>query len=42
MIGIYKFTNKLTGEAYIGQSVDIKRRYNQHKTVMTNFIKKLP
>lgn len=31
MIGIYKFTNKLTGESYIGQSRDINRRYIQHK-----------
>ncbi|WP_143000418.1 GIY-YIG nuclease family protein [Ruminococcus sp. YE282] len=31
MIGIYKFTNKITGESYIGQSTNIKRRYNQHK-----------
>lgn len=31
MIGIYKFTNKITGESYIGQSINIKRRYNQHK-----------
>lgn len=31
MIGIYKFTNKLTGESYIGQSVDIRKRYIQHK-----------
>jgi group I intron endonuclease len=32
MIGIYKFTNRITGESYIGQSTNIKRRYNQHKT----------
>lgn len=31
MIGIYKFTNKLTGESYIGQSRDIHKRYIQHK-----------
>lgn len=31
MIGIYKFTNKITGEAYIGQSINIRRRYNSHK-----------
>lgn len=31
MIGIYKFTNKITGESYIGQSKNIERRYNQHK-----------
>lgn len=42
MIGIYKFTNKLTGEAYIGQSVDIKRRYNQHKNRYDKFYKEAP
>lgn len=31
MIGIYKFTNKITGESYIGQSRDIHKRYIQHK-----------
>jgi group I intron endonuclease len=31
MIGIYKFTNKVTGESYIGQSTNIRRRYLQHK-----------
>ena len=31
MIGIYKFTNKITGEAYIGQSKNIEKRYNAHK-----------
>lgn len=32
MIGIYKFTNKLTGESYIGQSSNISRRYKEHKS----------
>lgn len=31
MIGIYKFTNKITNESYIGQSRDIHKRYLQHK-----------
>lgn len=31
MIGIYKFTNKIDGKCYIGQSVNIRKRYNQHK-----------
>lgn len=31
MIGIYKFTNKLTGEVYIGQSKNIYKRYINHK-----------
>lgn len=30
MIGIYKFTNKINKKAYIGQSVDIQRRYREH------------
>lgn len=28
--GIYKITNLITGQAYIGQSVDIKERFRQH------------
>lgn len=30
--GIYKITNNITGECYIGQSHDIKRRWCEHKT----------
>lgn len=30
MIGIYKITNKLNGKSYIGQSIDIKKRWEQH------------
>lgn len=43
MIGIYKFTNKLTGEAYIGQSRNIQKRYNRHKCAhdITNTDKKI-
>lgn len=37
MIGIYKFTNKLTGESYIGQSTNIHRRYIQHKNRYDTF-----
>lgn len=29
--GIYKFTSKTTGLSYIGQSIDIERRYKEHK-----------
>lgn len=29
--GIYKFTSKTTGLSYIGKSVDIQRRYKDHK-----------
>lgn len=30
MQGIYKITNKRTGECYIGKSVDVTRRWEQH------------
>lgn len=30
LMGIYKFENKKTGEVYIGQSVDLFGRYEQH------------
>lgn len=32
MIGIYKITNKITNQSYIGKSVNIKRRFMEHKT----------
>lgn len=32
MIGIYKITNKLNGQSYIGQSVNIAARWYHHKT----------
>ena len=32
MVGIYKFTNRVTGKSYIGKSADIQRRYNNHKS----------
>lgn len=32
MIGIYKITNQINGKVYIGQSVDIERRWKDHKT----------
>jgi group I intron endonuclease len=32
MTGIYKITNKINGKFYIGQSVDIERRFMEHKT----------
>ena len=31
MIGIYKITNKINGDAYIGQSVEVEDRLNDHK-----------
>ena len=30
MIGIYKFTNKINSNSYIGQSIDIEKRRKQH------------
>lgn len=30
MIGIYKIENKITHQVYIGQSLDVNRRFNQH------------
>lgn len=30
MIGIYKITNKITGQTYIGCSVDVLRRWKEH------------
>ena len=35
MIGIYKITNKLNGKVYIGQSINIKQRWKQHRTNAT-------
>ena len=32
MIGIYKITNLINGKIYIGQSVDIKRRFSEHQS----------
>ena len=34
MIGIYKITNKINGKIYIGQSMDIERRFAQHKRLI--------
>lgn len=31
MKGIYKFTNNINGKCYIGQSIHIEERYNQHR-----------
>ena len=30
MIGIYKITNELNGKSYVGQSVNIPRRFQEH------------
>ena len=31
IVGIYKITCTVNGKRYIGQSIDIKRRFSQHK-----------
>ena len=36
MIGIYKITNISNNKCYIGQSVNIERRWMQHKETMNN------
>ena len=36
MIGIYKITNKINGKSYIGQSVNIQKRFNAHKSTAFN------
>lgn len=41
MIGIYKITNLVSGKCYIGQSVHIERRWQEHKIPSSNsFISK--
>lgn len=34
MIGIYKITNTITNEVYIGQTIDLKRRSNEHFSLL--------
>lgn len=36
MIGIYKITNQVNGKVYIGQSVNIKQRWAEHKANLRN------
>ena len=36
MIGIYKITNNINGKCYIGQSVNIEKRFNNHKIACNN------
>lgn len=36
MIGIYKITNLINGKSYIGQSVNIQKRFNAHKSAAFN------
>ena len=35
--GIYKIQNKINHKIYIGQSINIQRRFNQHKNKKDNF-----
>lgn len=35
MIGIYKITNLINGKVYIGQSININRRWRQHRECQT-------
>lgn len=35
-IGIYLFTNKINNKSYVGQSLDIRRRFNKHMLRMRN------
>ena len=32
MIGIYKIVNLLNGKTYVGQSVNINKRWHQHRS----------
>lgn len=34
MIGIYKVTNKINNKVYIGQSINIENRFQQHKIIV--------
>lgn len=34
IIGVYSITNTVTGKKYIGSSVDIKRRWSDHKKIL--------
>ena len=36
MIGIYKLTNKINNKVYIGQSINIENRFQQHKNNCLN------
>lgn len=35
MTGIYKITNKINGHCYVGQSVDIRKRWTKHRNAST-------
>ena len=33
--GVYKITNKITGDFYVGSSKDIEKRWHEHKSIST-------
>ena len=39
--GIYKYTNKINGKVYVGQSINIEKRYEQHLYFANNISKLL-
>lgn len=41
MIGIYKITNKINGKSYIGKSINIERRFREHKYISSETNKNL-
>lgn len=41
MIGIYKITNNINNKSYIGQSVNIQKRFNAHKSAAFNLNNRL-
>lgn len=36
MIGIYKITNQINGKSYIGQSINIEKRWHEHQLTANN------
>lgn len=30
MIGIYKITNRINGKSYVGQSINMEKRFKEH------------
>lgn len=38
MVGIYMFTNKYDNKSYVGQSTNIRKRYNSHKRACDNIL----
>lgn len=36
MIGIYKITNKINNKVYIGETMDVEKRWNEHKESLKN------